>query len=80
MTAACDALAAQLAEAKAALGRLMTGTQEESIQNGEKRITYRAGTEGSLRAYIADLQREINENCGGTYGRRRVIHFIPTDS
>lgn len=62
----------RLAEAEAALHRLLTGSAVEELRYGSGQVTrsvrYTTANIGDLRAYIAQLRREI-----GLPGRRRAI-------
>jgi hypothetical protein len=56
--------ATKLAEAEAALHKLMTGTQSVEVWDGDYRVRYSATNISSLEAYIARLKAE----CGGAGG------------
>lgn len=60
-----------LAEAEAALHALMTGQKEVSVGYDGKTVTYTKASEAGLRAYIADLRRQL-----GTGGRAAAIGMV----
>lgn len=66
-------LAAWLAEAEAALHKLLTGAGVASVQyggiGGSQGVTYRPGDIPALRGWIAELRRRL----GHAQGRRRAI-------
>lgn len=65
-------LTAQLAEAKVAYHRLLTGSKAEQVTyaagQASRSMKYTAANIEALRAYIADLERQL-----GMTSRRRAI-------
>lgn len=65
-------LQARLAEAEAALHRLTTGSQAEDVRyasgSASRSVRYTAANIAELRAYVADLRRQL-----GQPTRRRAI-------
>ncbi len=59
-------LAEKLADAQLKYHQLMTGQSARVIvdQNGE-RVEFTATSAGRLAAYIADLERQLNQGCPG---------------
>lgn len=64
----------QLAEARDAYHRLMTGQSVRVFvdQNGE-RIEYNSTNSSRLASYIADLERKVGEVTAGRLGPMRVM-------
>jgi len=66
------ALQAQLSDARAAYHRLMTGSKVEQVSYAAGQVNrtmkYSVANIDALRAYIADLERQL-----GIKGRRRAI-------
>ena len=50
-----------LAEAEAALHRLLTGAQEVTVSHEGESVTFRQATEGKLRSYIAELRAALGK-------------------
>ena len=50
----------QLAEAKAAYHKLMTGQSVVRIQRDGKTVEFRAADRSELRAYITELENQLN--------------------
>ena len=48
-----------LAEAEAALHKLATGSLRQTVDVGEKRVTYTPADLGQLRRHVADLKNRI---------------------
>jgi hypothetical protein len=48
-----------LLEAQLALHKLLTGTKETSVSYEGKSVTFSAANVDQLKAYIADLERQI---------------------
>lgn len=61
-------LADQIAAAKAALFKLMTGSMAEEVRNGDELVRYAATDVGKLRGYIAELEAEA----AGCVGRGAI--------
>lgn len=62
----------QLDEARKALHALLTGKGVASIHKDGRSVTFTPATEGKLRAYIAELERELGINSG----RRGPAGFV----
>ena len=71
-------LQARKLEAELALHRLMTGTQEVLVEHGDMKTSFSAIKVGELRAYIADLQQQIEAAGGASDGRlkRKIITVL----
>lgn len=76
--ATCDDYATQLAEASAALHKLLTGTRVVEVNTGEKVTRFAPSDVADLRLYIRDLQAKVDA-CNGVRGRRHALRFIPQD-
>ncbi len=63
--------ATRLAEAEAALHKLVTGTQAVEVWDGEYRTRYTAASQSSLEAYIARLRAECGTDAQRAAGTRR---------
>ena len=65
-------------EAELALHRLMTGAQEVLVEHGDMKSAYTPLKIGELRAYIADLQQQIEAAGGVSDGRlkRKLISVL----
>ena len=64
-------LQARKLEAELALHKLATGGQRQTIEYDGRRTTYAAADLDKLRAYVADLQRQIDAATGAApLGRR----------
>lgn len=72
----CEQAAAWLAEAKAALHKLLTGTKVVSLAHADKQLRYTEADIGALRAYVRDLQAQVDV-CNGTARRGRILYFEP---
>ncbi|MCK9468490.1 MAG: gpW family protein [Porticoccaceae bacterium] len=57
---------AYLAEARAALHAISTGKHRQTVQYGERRVTYTQANVADLRAYISQLEAQCG--CGATGG------------
>lgn len=73
----CVLLRKRLAEAQNALHLLLTGRKVVSVRYGEKQTQYDAANIAALRAYIADLQHQVDACDGVTTNHRHVVQFIP---
>lgn len=60
------ATASELAEAKAALHSLLTGTRVTSVTKNGRSVTFTSATLGELKNYIAEMEVEL-----GMHSRRR---------
>lgn len=66
-----------LAEAEVALHRLLTGGAEQTLTFGSgKSVTYTAASIDKLKAYIADLQVQVDECDGKTPCKRGPVRFV----
>lgn len=63
--------ATQLAEAEQALHRLLTGSLEETVQIGDRQVTYTRTTISDLEAYVTRLSRKTQ----GLTPRRRIFRL-----
>lgn len=73
---ACEQAAVWLAEARAALHALQTGTKVEALTHADKSLRYTVADLDALRSYVLQLQNQVDA-CNGTRTRRRVLHFEP---
>lgn len=65
-------LQTRLSEAETALHRLLTGTQVVQVRDASGRqVSYSASNLKDLRAYIADLKRQLDQPQG--YRAARVL-------
>ena len=75
--ASIEELQARLAEAEAALHRLLIGALEASVGSGDTQATFSRTTVPELRNYIADLKSQIavaqGQNRSGS--RRLEVYF-----
>lgn len=63
----CTALAAQIAEAKAAYHQLMLGKKTASVTFGpSKRVEYTQANKADLKSYIAELTDQYAKCCPST--------------
>ncbi len=65
-------------EAELALHRLQTGAQEVLVEHGDMKTAFSPIKIGDLRAYIADLQQQIEAAGGPSDGRlkRKMITVL----
>lgn len=77
--ATCAELAANLAEAEAALHNRLIGKAVELVRAGEKQIDWASIDIDALRKYVADLQRKVDA-CNGVRRPGRLLGTIPVDS
>lgn len=63
----------RLAEAEAAYHKLALGEAEASVTYGSTMVAYKSADLGKLKAYIADLKRQIAAAGDATMPRRRAI-------
>lgn len=73
---ACEQAALWLSEAKAALHALLTGTRVVSLAHADKQLRYTEADIDALRAYVAQLQSQV-DNCNGAARSRRGFNFVP---
>jgi len=66
-------LEAQLADARAALHRVVTGRAEVSLSYNGESITYSAANEGDLRQYIRELEAQLGYRTSARARSRGVI-------
>lgn len=74
--AECAEFATQLAEAAAALHKLLTGTKVVELWHANKHVRYTDANLNALRSYVNDLQGKVNA-CNGTCRPARRFRFLP---
>lgn len=74
----CAEYATLLADAQAALHKVILGGKVEMIRDGVNQLTYTKASLPDLRAYIAELQRRV-DCCNGVRRRGRAILTMPVD-
>lgn len=77
--AQCAEWTTDLADYKAALKAAISGKKVESMQDGEKQLSYSRIDIDTLRATIADLQGKVDRCNGCARNTRRVLHVLPMD-
>lgn len=75
----CAEWATKLAEADAALHKLLLGGKVEVLRDGEKTLQYSAANLGELRRYVEYLQAKVDACNGATPNKKRIVRFIPED-
>lgn len=75
--ATCDEKKVLLADAEAALHKVLIGGSVTVRHFGDKQISYAAANANALRTYVQDLRNEVYACDGVPVSRRRMIYFTP---